>query len=553
MNQIGIVFIILSKWFKNIKISVLNLILLTILMLLSIYCYVQYSFILKQSISIENSYNCDDFFNIDSTSLILNLDAEPIHNKFYFDANQNKIVSQKNQEPYLRYELYSSSAYQVRSVVGVSDNLYIKSNFSTIIADDSWFFPRTPWLFNKKEPAIVSISPIISDTDNREKVDQNIISNPEPETGNEYYFGKRYQTVSYEGEKNCATFFNRVMEKNDSNRNDSIHFQYFINDGVYKPSLLSPYDISQFYYDINFSKQIEKSSILIEFNGIINPLRVFPIPDTITTRSIKYISPAKIKEISESGIQCYISFPQNVTLQQVKIYVISALITIIFTILCKTIWGLLKIKYQERRRFNKTRYLLIINDHTELYKKFCRHRYFANTCLFFIIFLVIHFIAPKDIAFSRISMFGVIVLFIPFVAYLGSISKGISQGLSLEREYLRFINMPIYIFMLIGLGNCLLHCYYIKSQGANILFSDIEQYLIGAVIPIIFLLINIASKDSIITSLKNRSWKRHIGLIIYILLLFLVFIGSNVNISLGFILFSIICLFSVIIYLYRAF
>lgn len=553
MNQIGIVFIIISKWLKNIKISVLNLIILTILMLLSIYCYVQYSFILKQSISIENYYDCDDFFNIDSTSLFLNLDVAPIHNKYYLDANQNKIVSQKNKEPYLRFELFSSSSYQDHSEDGVRDYLNIKSNYSTIIADDSWFFPRTPWLFNKKEPDFVTLSPDFFYTENIERVDKNIISNPEPETGNEYYFGKRYQTVSFEGEKNCATFFNRLMEKTDSNRIDSVYFQYSINEGTYKPSILSPYDISQFYYNINICNQIHKSSIIIEFNGIINPLRIFPIPDTITTQSFKYINPDKIKEISKNGIQCYISFPQNVTLQQVKIYVISALITIIFTILCKTFWGLLIIKYRERRRFNNTRNLLIINDHTELYQKFCRHRYFANTCLFFFLFLVIHVIAPKDIAFSRISMFGLIVLIVPSIAYLGSISKGIYYGLSLEKEYLRFINMPIYIFILIGLCNCLLHCYSIKSQGSSIYFSDIETYLIGAVIPIILILINFANKDSIISNLKKRSWKRHIGLIIYISLVFLIIICSPVNISIGFILFSIICIVLFIIYLYRSF
>ena len=65
-----------------------------------------------------------------------------------------------------------------------------------------------------------------------------------------------------------------------------------------------------------------------QFNGLIEVDNIFPEPDIITSHQIIYRDNEKISQLYKDNIQCLISLPQNETLQQVRIYIISAFITL---------------------------------------------------------------------------------------------------------------------------------------------------------------------------------------------------------------------------------
>lgn len=559
MQQINIIYLVISKWIKNVKGSILNFFIFLIALLVAINCYTQYSHIENQCIFLKTKIDCDTSFYIDSTSFQLRLNYAAIHLPIYFDGEQKKIIKNESDKSYFRYEVFS---YPFMTDTMVLDRrILISTELQSYIADNSWFFLRTPGLFNRPDPEFVTTHPI--GFYEGEYVEKQINSLNDTETKSEYFLGRRYYEISYNGVKGIRDFFNNIRRvDNDDDIIDSTSIQYMINDATYEPFLLSPYDISKFNLDLSLSLYSVNTDVCIFFNGLVIPHNIYPEPDVISTKSIEYHDKQKIRQIDKDGIHCLLSFPENETLQQVRLYIISAIITLLLTFLCKVMWDIIKKVYRTRKKYNRTRQNLMGLGHSDLYLNFSRLRYLANTCLCFLLFILVYSISPKDIAFSTIAYFGIIVLYIPFLSYFNSITKGVINGLSLEREYVRFVNMPIFIYIFIGLTNVIIWLIkYYRSEyysiGKRSAFSLIEY---DKFIPIILFIIawycwNTIKVNNFFDNikegtLKENNKKRFIRIAVLSVIGFAFFMYAS-NISFSFFVFGSLTLLIYLRYLYK--
>ena len=304
------------------------------------------------------------------------------------------------------------------------------------------------------------------------------------------------------------------------------------------------------------------TDICIFFNGLVIPKNIYPEPDVISTKSIEYHDKQKIRQIDKDGIHCLLSFPENETLQQVRLYIISAIITLLLTFLGKAIWDIIKKVYRIRKKYNRTRQNLMEFGHSNLYLSFSRLRYFANTCLCLLLFILVYSISPKDIAFSTAAYFGIIVLYIPFLSYFNSISKGVINGLSLEREYVRFVNVPIFIYIFIGLTNVVIwlikyysSMYYAVGKRSAFNFIEYDKWIPVILFIIVWYCWNTIKVKSFFDSisegtLKENNKKRFIRIAVLSVIGFAFFMHAS-NISLTFFIVGSLILLIYLRYLYK--
>ena len=531
-------------------------------MTVAIYCYVRYSHIQKQEIRCIAEIDAPTV--IDSTSIILNLNYTSEDLKFFSEKNQIQYFN-KNDTPFIKYELFS----YIRDRSYLHEDYYIgrgldlKTECSTMVADDSWFFPRTPFLLNSNQQSSYLYP---SNDTTKEKVIRRIISL----SNNNYYFGRRYFKVIYDAEKHLdyEDYIKCLPEKDilsyvDDKVADSLSLKHELIEGVYKPWAFSSYDISKIYLEYHPFIDFYTTSIVIEFNGLIEVDNIFPEPDIITSHQIIYRDKEKISQLYRDNIQCLISLPQNETLQQVRIYIISAFITLFFTLLCKVIWDIVRKKYKERKKYNHFRLLLMKNGHHDIYMKFCNHRLLANTCICILLSMLFLVIAPKNIVLSPFFVIGVIGFYIPFYAHYNAISKGIINGLPLEYECKKYIHTPMYIYIIIVCLNTIFWIYrlYRNSTNAITALQSINYGIVFAntlvliLFCIVWYIVVENRYDSFLQSLKKgtlrqRNKKRFYQIAISSFAIFIICLLS-IDSSITFKIFGLVCLFIYLYYLYR--
>lgn len=495
---------------------------------------------------------------IDSTSIILNFNYNSQGLGSSFEGVHIDNL-RKSSDPFFRFELFSykrDRSYLVEQYDYYKEmNLDIQTSLRTCKADESWLFLRDPFL---------SLDTFIypSNDTTKEKIEKRTYRVSDLKTNNKYY------EIEYNAEKHLSyEDYMPPLTKKDiySDITDSLSIQHPLTEGVFKPRVFSSFDISKMYFEIQICTLISfipNPSIILEFNGLIKPDNIYPEPDILKSHQIIYKDKKKIDEISRNGFQCTMRFPQNETLQQVRIYIISALITLFFTILCKVIWDIVRKKYKERKRYNKVKLSLLQKGHERFYASLCKQRYLANVCICFPLSLLILTIAPSNIIVSPFFVIGIIGLYIPYFSYLNSMTKGIINGLHLETECKRVINIPMYIYLVIVVLNFIYLFYHIYKAKTNVsltLQTLNYGYLFVSILAIILLFLcyryYIEHKfDVFIQNLKNISLKQQkqkvftsIGLLCLAVFVLCIILSRS---SCSFILFSSICLLLYMIYLY---
>lgn len=556
MNQIGIIYVIISKWLKHIESRLWYLLFVCIAMSITIYCYIVYSQIQNQNIFFKTHIHEDHL--VDSVSFIVNFDyaLTSINNDIEDNLNNGNNI----EDPYYRLEAFSKSKGNYHPQGGLSKgSIVVKHEFNSFVADESWFFPRSQTLFKDFKESDETI-PVHSRTPGQE-----VSKTVEFRSDYDYFIGRHYKEVFYKGDLTLSNkdFLLHLKEESADSSNvttyiDSISYQHSIKEGVFNSGLFSPFDLSQFYLSINYefpSEFINKNSIVFNFNGLIKPENIYPEPDIIKPNSLVYTDLDKLNIISSNGIKCLISFPQNDSLQKVRLYVISALITILFTFFCKIIWDIIKKKYQERKRFSFVKSLLLKQKHTNLYLSFCKHRYLANTCICLIISVILYFLSPKEMIFMPIYLLVFVVLLIPYSCYSFSIVKGIREGLHLDEEYKKLIKFPFLACLLLFLGLFILRFCY-NSFSISFLTTSKKLALFICALFLIFMYKYLQSNvESKLATLKSeasykKSIKKDVIFVIVLCILygflFLRLSSSSFGFKLLFLAYLLFCIYKVI-------
>lgn len=124
--------------------------------------------------------------------------------------------------------------------------------------------------------------------------------------------------------------FSKISGKGGFDVNSSL-----LND---RPSLFSPWNISQSNYLIEFDPQgIRCDTISIEFNGAIDYSNMFPSPDKVTMSGIEFVDQNKILEICKHGLRFHSEFIELNGMSAQRTFILSGIVSLILSILATLI------------------------------------------------------------------------------------------------------------------------------------------------------------------------------------------------------------------------
>lgn len=105
------------------------------------------------------------------------------------------------------------------------------------------------------------------------------------------------------------------------------------------PTILSPWDITQANYEIQFScNHIKCDTISIEFIGATNFSSMHPIPDKTTMSGIEFNDSAKIAEIQLYGIRFHSEFLQLKEMSYQRTFLLSAILSLLISMFANIIF-----------------------------------------------------------------------------------------------------------------------------------------------------------------------------------------------------------------------
>lgn len=105
-----------------------------------------------------------------------------------------------------------------------------------------------------------------------------------------------------------------------------------------KPGILSLWDISKSIFRINFHhKEIYCNKLVVDFHHPTVFSSMYPVPDKMTAHSIEYNNQNKINEIEHSGIVFVSEFVGMKHLQEVRNFILTAILSILLALICEII------------------------------------------------------------------------------------------------------------------------------------------------------------------------------------------------------------------------
>lgn len=120
---------------------------------------------------------------------------------------------------------------------------------------------------------------------------------------------------------------------------------YFANqNNNTKQNFLSPWDVSQSNYKIKINTtRIHCEKLIIDFHQPVNFSVMYPVPDKITARSIEFTSPQKINELGDNGgLFFHIEFIETKTMQDVRNFILTAIMSIVVAFFCSYVIEIIK-------------------------------------------------------------------------------------------------------------------------------------------------------------------------------------------------------------------
>ncbi len=139
-------------------------------------------------------------------------------------------------------------------------------------------------------------------------------------------------------------FINDINEKEDlkSRNNNGVITYSLEKEAPDFTWIFSPYDISQEYYMINPHINYHTKAIVID-SRVVTDFNLLSIePDLKTNYSIRYDSKDKLAKISQNGLSFYSKFPDYQNKQSIRIFVLTALLSLLIHECLKKLASILK-------------------------------------------------------------------------------------------------------------------------------------------------------------------------------------------------------------------
>lgn len=102
-----------------------------------------------------------------------------------------------------------------------------------------------------------------------------------------------------------------------------------------KQNFLSSWDVSQSNYRIRVSTtRIHCEKIIVDFHQPVNFSMMYPVPDKVTAKSIEFTSQEKINELGDIGLFFHVEFVETKTIQDVRNFILTAIMSIVVAFFC---------------------------------------------------------------------------------------------------------------------------------------------------------------------------------------------------------------------------
>lgn len=138
----------------------------------------------------------------------------------------------------------------------------------------------------------------------------------------------------------------------------------------YFPSILSPWDISQKSYRIQYKSDGVRlngntigytthdrqrpttplTEFKVDFLGPVELLPMNPTPDVVSISGFEFTDSLKLQQIMQNGLEFHAKFPQTESLQSARIFFLTAFISLFFTLLCTLGYRIVRQQYKRIKK-----------------------------------------------------------------------------------------------------------------------------------------------------------------------------------------------------------
>jgi len=469
MNIIVVIFTILKTWIKGIKSNLSTFLLCFVGLFLSLYLYDVYNTVQEQKVLVlgkqlgnaewENKY-----------SLVYGL---PSNDERGMSMGEPGILIERS----LTKKDNNRTPITKDSILVNAHNLLVNQRFmgmDSINMDCGWII-NVYWNFQD------NLWFIPHETDTYEHTSDNLFETEHPSTSTKIIADEvlddyiHYETMTIEpvtfhnqrwfGKNNWIGGVQCIEVWKDSIEGINSHCYAPIRIGqTYDAHWYSAFDISKLVLDFTF--QIRPSSsvkqLSIDFIDLVKAENVYPEPDERYSSSIVYNGADEYGE----HFKLYLEFPKKASIQQARNYILSAFITLFFTLLTTISYNIIRIKNKSRRRRISVCTHLCKNNKYTLATKLYYPLLINDIIIVCGSLLPLIIINPFD--WGSIRMFKIVLLIIVIILLLIStyydsnkIAKGINPFL---------ISISKIRIILKGLFVCLLFTLLVDSiTGWNIL------------------------------------------------------------------------------------
>ena len=109
------------------------------------------------------------------------------------------------------------------------------------------------------------------------------------------------------------------------------------------------YDVSRMQYRFSPPQNVHLNSLAVNFGGPTEFLSIYPVPDMEGSHFIVYTDEDKLCYIRDNGLDVAAKFPNAENLQNMKIFVLTSILTVLITWLLTQVYELNKLRLKKLR------------------------------------------------------------------------------------------------------------------------------------------------------------------------------------------------------------
>lgn len=446
MNIIIILFTIFKNWLKGIKSKVLTLFLCVIGLLVSFYLYNVYNHIQEQNVQIiGHTIGMSNSINDYTFTYGMPIEDELGHPQGYPELTIEKSINYDDTLLLISKDsLYSLSHNQsikkrLENIDSLNVNCGMIVNLYWDYYDNMWFLPHnqddyeslSDNLFESNHPD--APLQVLKDTISNDYIHFESTKIEPYMFHSQRWFGKNY----WHGGVQSVELWRKETNFNNSQENNSNSMRM---EQIYEAHWYSAYDISKLVLDLYIQIEPKKqgNNFIIEFIDFVNVENVYPIPDKRTANQLVY---NKFND-NNLHLKLYLNFPKNASIQQARNYLLSAIITLFFTLITTITYNIIKKKYIERKERIKQIKLLCEKNKYHTANNLFLPFIINDSFLFIVLFLPIAIINPFKWSFWQTIIAITSVLGIIFLLF-GTIP--LLKNARISPFYIKLYKCRIYI------------------------------------------------------------------------------------------------------------